>query len=518
MTPPPEAVPDDAPHWAEFRCHLRLHRLAALRIFAAVLLLAMLVAALVPARYAATATLAVLPAPEFTVRQDAGSRAMASSGLAMDAVMKAETAILESDSLHEATLHAVGTARLYPELDPAAQRPAWRQVLHDVAAVLLAPWRVSPPDRAAALHEQALARFAGALDVLPAKDGNVITVTYHHHEGALAALAVNAMLARYAERRSRLYDDPQLAVVRRQTAAAAREAADAEAALAEFKADHIISDFGAERDLMLHRRDQVAADLAAALSTAGEQAARLQVLNQQIASLPPSVPLFRDADTDTRLQPVEAALVDLRGQLATARGHYTESSRKVADLQAQIAARQAERTRMAADPAASAIRTGRSLALDPLLVDRARAAADGAAAAARATALRAELTHLAAALARLDADETTLAGLNRRRAAAAASFASASQVQDEQRMTEAEDALRLANVRVIQAAQVPQRPAPTPLLIVIAGALLGALAAIAWLLAGFSLRPTFLTPEGLAAATGLPVLGVFPADHTASVL
>jgi uncharacterized protein involved in exopolysaccharide biosynthesis len=85
-------------------------------------------------------------------------------------------------------------------------------------------------------------------------------------------------------------------------------------------------------------------------------------------------------------------------------------------------------------------------------------------------------------LARLAADEPKLAELTRRRAAAADSFANASRIQDEQRMTEAEDALRLANVRVIQPALVPQRPAPIPLLVIIAGTLLGALSACAWLL------------------------------------
>ena len=501
--------------WPEFRAQMRLHRGGALRIFASFVAIALLAAALLPPRYTATATLAVLPAPEFTVRQDAGSHAYAGAGLAMDQVMKAETAILESDSLHDATLSALGAARLYPELDPAAVRPWLRQKVHDAAAVVLAPWRVQPADQGAALHEAALATFANALTVLPAKDANVITVTFHHRNGAVAAQAVNTMLARYADRRSKLYDDPQLAVVRRQTEAAARAVADADAALAAFKAAHVISDFASERDLLLHRQSETTASLAAATSAAAEQQARLLVLNRHIARLPKSIPLYDEADTDTRLQPIDAALVDLRGRLATAQEQYRDTSRKVTDLRAQIAARETERAHMAADPAPSAARSGRSQALDPLLVDRAHAAADEAAAVAREAGLRTELDDEAAGLARLATEETTLADLTRRRAAAADSFASASRVQDEQRMTEAEDALRLANVRVIQSATVPQRPAPIPLLVVIAGALLGALAAGGWLLVRYAGTPTFLTPEALAAATGLPVLGVFPVRQDA---
>lgn len=494
---------------------MRLHRAGAMRICAAVFTVFLVIAAFLPPRFAATATLAVLPAPEFTVRQDAGSHAFASNGLAMEQVMKAETAILESDALHDGTLRTLDAARLYPDLDPAVQRSFLRQLLHDIAGTLLAPWRPQPADRAAALHEAALAQFAAALTVLPAKDANVITVTFHHRDGALAAQAVNTMLARYADRRSKLYDDPQLNVVRRQTEAAAHEVADADAALAAFKAAHVISDFTAQRDLLLHRQSETDAALAAATSAAAEQQARLLVLNLHIARLQKAVPLYNEADTDTRLQPIDAALVDLRGKLATAREQYRDTSRKVIDLRAQIATRESERAQIAANPAPSAARTGRSEALDPLLVDRAHAAADAAAAVAREAGLRTELDEESAALARLATEETTLAGLARRRAAAADSFANASRIQDEQRMTEAEDALRLANVRVIQPALVPQRPAPTPLLVIIAGALLAALSSGAWLLLRYAARPTFLTEAALAAATGLPVLGVFPAREDA---
>jgi uncharacterized protein involved in exopolysaccharide biosynthesis len=246
------------------------------------------------------------------------------------------------------------------------------------------------------------------------------------------------------------------------------------------------------------------------VSEAAGQRARWQALNAQIAHLPQTVPLYDEADTDTRLLPIDTALVDLRGRLTTAREQYRDTSRKVTDLLASIAAREAERKHLAASKIPSQARSGRSQALDPLLVDRAHAAAEAAASEAKAAALRDDLETQAVGLARLAEDETVLADLTRRRAAAADSFASASRVQDEQRMTEAEDTLRLANVRVIQSALTPQHPAPLPLLTVVAGTLLGGFAACLWLVFGYATRPTFFTPEGLQAASGLQVLAVFP--------
>ncbi len=508
----PDDGDDDGPRVAEFLAHCRADRPAALRLAACITIWALLIAALLPPSYTATATLAVLPAPEFTVRQDAGSHAFSSAALAMDQIMKAETAILESDSLHASTLGAVGTARLYPSLGPAQQRGVLGSLAHGVSAVLFAPWRITPPDPDAARQEEALRRFKHDLIVLPAKDANVITVSLSNHDGAVAAAAVNTMLASYAAQRFTLYDDPQLPVVRQQTEALARTVREADAALASFKAAHAITDIVTERDLLLRRRSETAQALAVAAANIAEQQARLAALAVQINRLPPTIPLFREDDADTRVQAVDVALVDLRGRLESAREQYRDTSHKVTDLRAQVLARETERRRMLASPIPSMDRTGRTPALDPLLLDRAHAAAEAAAAAARASALGHDLGDEEAALTRLNADETALADLTRRKAVAAESFASASRVQDEQRMTEAEDARRLATVRIIQPARVPQQPAPARLLTALAGLFLGPLTAVASIFARFALRPTFLTPEGLAAATGLPVLGVFPAE------
>ena len=491
--------------------HCRAHRGAALRIFASCIAASLVIAALLPPRYTATATLAVLPAPEFTVRQEAGSHAFSSSALAMDQIMKAETAILESDELHVRTLGAVGLAHLYPSLDPAVPRGVFGGVLHAVAGVALAPWRVPPTDAAAARQDDALRWFSSDLSVLPTKDANVITVSLSNRNAAVAAATVNAMLSRYAERRFNLYDDPQLGVLRQQTEASGRAVRDADAALTAFKSDHAIADIGAERDLLLRRRSDTEQALATAVANAAEQQARLAALVTQIDSLPHTIPLYHENDADARVQALDVALVDLRGRLETAREQYRDTSRKVTDLRAQILDRGAERRRMLADPLPSVDRAGRSPALDPLLLDRAHASAETAAAMARARALRMDLGAEDGGLARLTQAEAALAELTRRKVAAAESFANASRVQDEQRISEAEDALRLATVRVIQAARVPQRPAPIAVLTVIAGVFLGLVFACGWVFARFTIRPTFLTPEGLAAATGLPVLGVFAA-------
>ncbi len=496
--------------FSEVMAHIRARRGGGATIFATVVSIALLIAAVLPPRFYATAKLAVLPAPEFTVRQDAGSRTLSTSVLAMDQVMKAETEILQSEDLHAATLEDIGILRIYPALDRRVEVPPLR-IVRAVVRAILSPWRASPPDSPAVRLESALQNFGADLHVLPAKDANVIEVSFGHSDGALAAQVVNDLLARYARRREQLYDDPQLAVVRRETDQLGHAVGAADAAISVFKAAHAISDYAAERDLLVRRNSQVSQELADAIAGSAEQQSRLVTLNRQIAAIPHTVSLYHENNIDTRLQAIDASMIDIRGQLAAARVHYRDDSRKVADLVVQLHAREAFRRMLARNPEPSTARVGRSPILDSLLLDRARAATDRAASAARAFALRGEQHAIAGRLSDLTIEEAEMTGLQRSKAVADAAFQHASQVLAEQHMTEAEDALRLANVRVIQPARMPLRAAPIPLLVTFAGGLLGAVAASCWCVAGFLLRPTVLTEEGLAHVIGLPVLGVFPA-------
>jgi uncharacterized protein involved in exopolysaccharide biosynthesis len=507
----------DAPPIAEFLAHLRARRLGGVKLFAMAVAAGLLTAALVPPRFRATATLAVLPAPEFTVRQEAGSRTFNNSALALDQIMKAETEILESDDLHADTLADLGVGSVYPSLDPSVSRSLPERVISAVLTVLLSPWSVAPASPLVAMQDRAIDRFADDLLVLPAKESDMITVSYDNRSGVVAAQVINDMLARYAKRRGHLYDDPQVMVVRRETETLAVAVRDADTALATYKRVHTISDSVAERALLLHRQSDAAQALADAQAAEAEQHARLAVLNGQIRDVPPSVPLYQEQDADTRLTAIDASLVALRGNLDAARNHYRETSHKVTDLVMQLQVREAERLQMANPAKPSVVRAGRSLAIDPLLVDRARAAAEEAAAAARAEALLTELSDVAGSLLRLEATETSLAELTRRKGVADANFAAASRVLAEQRLTEAEDTLRMANVRVIQPARPPQRQTLTRMLICLASVLLGAIGAVLWFLVGYAVQPTFLTGEGLAYATGLPVLGVFSGGSARNV-
>ncbi len=478
-----------------------------------VLAAALLTAALVTPGYRSGAVLAVLPSPEFTVRQAAGSHDSNASALALDQIMKAETELLGSDELHAATLQKLGPATVYPAIFSPAPAGLLHRALHGLTAALLSPWRTTPSNQEAARLEQGLKHFRGDLQVLPAKDSNVISLTFDNGRARVAADTVNTLLSLYAARRTGFYDDPQLAAVRHEVALASAAMQAADQALLAFKRDHAISDYEAERDLLLHRAsaaEQAASDAQAANQ---EYQARLAALDRALRAEPATVGVFDENDSDTRLQAVNAGLQDLRAKLAAARDKYKDTSRIVGALQAQIASHQTEAARLTGSPAKSVVRQGRNPSLDPLRLDRARAAAELSASQARLAAERTQAQAIRASLARLDADEADLAALQRRRANADQDLRDASRVLADRHLTEAEESTRLARVRVIQPAATPQSPRATRPMIVAAGLVLGLLAACADMLIRFVRRPVVLTGEGLETASGLPVLAVFVRDE-----
>ncbi len=497
--------------------YIRRRRVAAILVSATAL--AFVITAVLPSYYRATAWLAILPSPEFTVRPDAGSHAVTSSVLALDQVMKAESEILQSDELHEQTIVAMAgnagkrpelaASALYPDLDPQTTPSLVEQIGHNFIHAVLWAWRDDTNAHAEGPMDAALRRFSNDLTVLPNKDSNVIKVTLLNANAAKASQALNTLLGHYAERRRSIYNDPQLAVAQKEAELTQKAVSAADAALSRFKSNHGFSDLETERGLLLKQSSDATQRLFDAEAQDVQSAARLAVLDRQIDKMPATPMLYQENDTDLRLQALDSALVDLRGRLTNAREHYRDNSQLVSSLRSQIAARELERKTSQHAPMSSVLRTGRSPALDPLLVDRAHATADRDGARASALSISGELTWLRSQLETLNADEIQLADLTRRKTAAEADFATAQHVVQEQTLTEAEDARRLANVRILQPARIPAYPTLTKLLIRLAGVVLGFAAGFGWLLCSFAFETTVLTEAGLAHATQLPVLAVF---------
>ena len=470
--------------------------------------MSLVVAACVPAHYRATATLAVLPAPEFTVRPDAGSRDQAATTLALDQVMKAETEILGSDDLHQAVLAALGPNDVFPGSAPG-QRSTLGKFAHLVLAPILSIWVAAPTNVAAGKLEQELRRFRSDLLILPAKDSNIVAVSFTSKRPEQASAVVNTLLALYAVKRKELYDDPQLDAIRREKTALELQAAEADRQLTNFKRLSGISDFTAQRAFLLQRASSLEQALADAKGLVAELEARTTSIQQHMRTEPSSLSLYRESDRDTRLQLASSALQDSETHYAEAAERYTAGSRVLASMRAQIEARRSAVQAMEVDRSPSVSRQGRNANLDQLELDHERASADLSAARSLLKSLTMQRGELASFISGFNQSESALHSLERDKGSAEENLSNMNRLLSDRHLTEAEDALRFANVRVIQPARVPQASQPLPIYIIASGLLLGLLSAGLWITIVFVRREVFLTEVGLANHFQIPVFATF---------
>ena len=483
------------------------------RAMAATLVLAVLLAVLLPARYVTSASLVVLLGSEFTYRPEAGTPQSVSSALDADQIMKAEVQILSSDDLHEAALRQVGLDRVYPGFaDPpgplsrlVAAIAGLPRAAMEAAGLPVAALRDIDPVALAVAR-----RFDNDLVVEAVKDANVLNVTFRNRDAAVAAEVVNTLDALYLERRHALYGDVQSATVQAQVRGLAEALQQADAALADFKASHDIDSFGLQRDLLLHRRDDLARAVAESDAARAQLTARSGSITRQLASTPASVRGYTEDDPDSRAATLTTGLQDLRGRAAELATRYLPQSRVMQDAQAQVAAREAELSRLRADRSSSVQRQTRNPTLDALSLDGDRAATDLRAEVAHGAALATEARTVAAALHDLQDSDEALQQLERRREVADSAYRASAKVLDDRRMVEAVAAERATNVRVIQPARVPLRPHRLTLPILAAGVVFSLLAGVGTAILSEATRPGVLSPEQVERRLGLPVLACIP--------
>lgn len=486
------------------------HRIA---LTAAVILLAALATALViRPLYEADSTLLVLLGSEYTYRPVAGENISVTEALDREQILRTEIEILESDDLHRQVIRAMTVERLYPALlQPpgvlASARMAVRSFvdgLRESAGVPVPPRQPEDP------VEQALLLFDDHLSAEAVKAGNAIDLSFAHRDPKVAAEVLNRLEAAYLARRRSLYMSHESDIVAHQADAVRARLEAADASLARFKAEKNIADYPARRAILLNQQGALETDLSAASNDAAQQEARLAQLADQERKLPRTVTQSRDAEVDQRLTPLRASVEALRAREQEQRVRYRPNSDVVANTHQQLMALESALTAQRGDQAPGSFRVGQNPVFLQVEMDTAKAQVELQGARARAAQDEAQLVRIGASLSVLNEDEQRLTELERARAVLEEDYRSAAKVRDEHRVTETVQADRQSNVRVLQAAVIPELPRATRKLILAAGAVLSLVGAAGMALASHFLRRVYLVPESLEADTGLRVLCSVP--------
>ncbi len=501
----PAVLPNSrGPYLRDFLMHIHARRRFAQLLFCIIFGAALLIAAAVPIQYTSHATLAILPAPEFTIRPDAGDRDGYSGALSIDQIMKAETAILLSDNLHNSVIKSIGMSTLYSDIN--SKKSSIYQFMMSIQDVLFSPWISRPNSSGDRINDLALGRFNKTLSVFPSRDSNVIMLEFTHPSPRQAAAVLQTLLALYADQRGRLYKEQQTPALDRQLTYAQAEVTSASAALATYKKNSRIINFNLDRDLILQRRNAVRTEIATLEAAIAEDSARESAISVALKMEPLEIPLYTERDTDLRTQAIAINIATITNQIAAARRHYRDDSQLMQSLTAQLSAAQIDQKNISRRAAASIERDGRNPVLDPLRLDLTQAVVREKGNVARRSKLFTQAVNLGHDIDLIQGAENNLGAAERRKSLAESALVQVNSVLAARRVNEAAVAARLAHVQVIEPARIPSNARHLPILLIWVGAFFALVGTITAMVLGFIICPALPNAESLARATGLPVL------------
>lgn len=443
--------------------------------------------------FEAEARLLVLLGREYVFRPEVGENV---PGLSFDReqIVKAELEILGSRELKAEVIRTVGLEEMYPQLN------------REQAAE---PKQETEGRRRPRATDLAVDKFEKNLKLTPVQGSNVIQLAFDHADPQIAAEALNLLIRFYMDKRRDVFNQSRSAIIQEQRDQFAQRLRDAEARLQEFRAQNNISNADEQTNLLLRQESEQNLALLQLDERIRGLEAQGQALKAQIAVTPAQVLLSSDNTRAPAMESARGTLMALELRRRDLLTKYKETSRVIADVDAQIAQARAflgQDDKRVTD----STRRGRNPVLDDLERDLARLEAELKGLQARRGEIESSLRKLRDRLGELAERQQAFRALERDRALLEESYRTYTTRLEQAKITEEFDKSKSANVRIIASAEPPSEGRSLRLPIMAAAVFIGFLTALATAFVVAQMRQIFLTPEDTERALGLPVLLAVP--------
>jgi uncharacterized protein involved in exopolysaccharide biosynthesis len=459
---------------------LYFYRKKVLIAFLVPIAMGLIAALLTRPNYLAQARLLVLYGSEY-VFHPGNSNSSNDITLDRNQIMQGEEQILTSTALAMETLKAVGIARVYPGTDVAA------------------------PDALA----KAAVLFEEDLTVSSIPMANVVELSFRSTDRTVAADALQELIKQYQQRRLEVFDKPVGNRSDAERAQFAERLQRAEAALAQYGAEHGISNLDEQISLLLRQKADNLTEQNQTDQAIRETAARVDSLRKQLASVPQSVQMFSESVRSQQASGLTDSLLKLESTRRDLRSRYQDNFPLVVDVDQQIAAMKAQIAATSARDGATA-RQGRNTVYDELHSQEITLGSQLQGLQARRAELAVTATGLNKRLDELNNFGRTYRDLKRSRDVLDESYHAIARTSEEAALSSALERAKGANVRVVQPPEVPLTGTSRRKAFFGVGLLLGVLAAAATLAVLNALRQIFITAHDVERALGLPVLAAVP--------
>ena len=416
--------------------------------------------------------------------------------------INSEIEILKSRSLAMEVLNELGPATVYEKI---ADAPSGLR-----AAILPSKGETRTP------AEKALLIMQKALDVQGIKKSNVIEVSFKHTDPQIAAAVVNKLSNLFLDRHLDVYRTPQsYEFFQQQSEFLKNKLNDSEARLQALKEKYDVTALDEQQTILLEQSAELRAALNETLSQVVEVENRVQQLQQQLATVPPTIPQGEEIDHNPYLiSTLEARLVELQLKEKELLTKYTEQSRLVKNVREEI---QIVSRKLADNQQKRYGRT--STGVNPthlqLQQELLRSQADFKALMAKSQAQRAQLSDYKKEIDQLDRVETTYKQLQQEVDVDRQNYRLYLTKFEESRISDAMDSQKMASVSLIEPAQIPLKPvSPKKMLNLVLGLFLGALGGLGLAFFLEYLDDSLGEIDDVEEQLQLPVLGVLPELQT----
>ena len=347
------------------------------------------------------------------------------------------------------------------------------------------------------------------LDVEPAKNSNIITLSLLNPDAAIGAKLLNVMIEKFIAIQSTLYQTAQLPFMEEQLAQARRKLETSRTAVEAFKAATGISSLEEERTLLLHQQSDAQESLTQAASKQQDAQGRYQKLEQLLKTMPSDIKLSDQNDRFKAVDDARLRVDDLLVQQKLKGDNYRADSTTMKTLSAQVNFAQQQ---LAAASKASAARvvTGVNPVRQQAEIDLMTAAGDQDGATASRASYEAELGRIGQKLSKLESQSQRLDALTLQQQVDEENFRNYLQAVNDARVTDDQNRQRISSIAVIQAPTVPAKPShPRTKLALTAAFLVALVAGITVVMLAEMFDESFSTADQIETVLGLPVLGTF---------
>jgi uncharacterized protein involved in exopolysaccharide biosynthesis len=481
--------PNQAGNLRDFLTVLFKHKETILIVFFAVIVTVTVGSFLLPPTYEAKSSLLVKFGREYIYRPEVGERGSSDSRplipLNQEEVINSEIQILSSRDLIEKVIQTLKVENIYPEV------------------VRSPPTRMTP-------MEAAILQFEKKLSVEGVKKSSVIQISFQHKDPRIAAKAVNLLVDFLKEKHLQVYSDPKSSFLEQQLSTYEQKLKDSQNQLETFKQKYQVFSLEEQRTLLLKQRTEFDTSFKTSQNQIRELQNKLLSLKTQMRAVSKDVPLYSETERYKIIDDAKAQLLSLHLKEQELLQKYNEDTPLVINVRKEIKIVQNFIKKQEEDLKGK-VRTGQNIVYQDIEREMIKTQAELSSQEAKSATLREQIAQLNREVQTLDLRENDLQNLKRELGANEKNYKTYLEKVEEALISDNLNRQKMANISMIQAAAVPQKPIkPKKALNIALGIILGAVSGLG--LAFFSeyTNQGLSTPESAERHLGLPVLGTVP--------